>query len=140
MGGVDLCDQNVSYYMASLKSKKWWRHLFFYFMQVSIFNTYIFAKYTNPNIKRKYPDQLNFIEALASSLIGDYKSAKSEMNVSHDLAPLPPTLPHVIKKIFPNRTVCVECKRNKPDKPSNCRVTPIWLCELQSWCPFVVPK
>ena len=123
MGGVDLCDQNVSYYMASLKSKKWWRRLFFYFMQVSIFNTYIFAKHTNPNVKRKYPDQLNFIEALASSLIGDYKSAKNEMNVSHDLAPLPPTLPHVIKKIFSSRTVCVECKRNKPDKPSNCRVT-----------------
>ena len=55
MGGVDLCDQNVSYYMALLKSKMWWRRLFFYFMQVSIFNTYIFAKYTNPNIKQDCP-------------------------------------------------------------------------------------
>ena len=53
----------------------------------------------NPNMKCKYPDQLNFIEALASSLIGDNKSAKGEMNVILDLAQLP-TLSRVIKKIF----------------------------------------
>ena len=28
MGGVDRCDQNVSNYSVSMRSKKWWRALF----------------------------------------------------------------------------------------------------------------
>ena len=44
MGGVDLSDQMRGYYMAGRKSKKWWRCLMWFFVDVSIVNAYILEK------------------------------------------------------------------------------------------------
>ena len=123
MKGVDLCDQNVSYYMGSLKSVKWWRRLFFYFTQVSVFNSYVFAKSCNPaTVSQKYPDQLHFIEALAYGLIGKYRANNANPNPYLELAPHPTAL-HEIKKLSANKRVCRECAINKPNMPSNRKVT-----------------
>ena len=49
MFGVDLGDQHRSYYPVGRPSKKWWRYLFWYLIQVSIINSYILMKMVNPN-------------------------------------------------------------------------------------------
>ena len=44
MGSVDLNDQTWGYYMAGRKSKKWWRCLMWFFVDVAIVNAYILEK------------------------------------------------------------------------------------------------
>ena len=44
MGSVDLNDQTWGYYMAGRKSKKWWRCLTWFFVDVAIVNAYILEK------------------------------------------------------------------------------------------------
>ena len=41
MGGVDLCDQNMSYYPAGRESKKWWKYLMWNFFNLAIVNAFV---------------------------------------------------------------------------------------------------
>jgi hypothetical protein len=122
MNAVDKLDQKISYYMGALKSNKWWRRVFFYFLQVSMINSYIFAKSKNPSITDKYPKQLSFIEELANCLIGDYSTERHTMSVNLDLAPLRDAK-HNVAVMFTTRVACRECKITKPNLPTNRRVT-----------------
>lgn len=47
MGGVDLSDQKRSYYSVGHKSKKWWKAIFYFFLNVCIVNSHIIS--TAPN-------------------------------------------------------------------------------------------
>jgi hypothetical protein len=127
MGGVDLCDQNVSYYMGSLKSNKWWRRIFFYFLHISLCNTYIFAKSVNNHVFAKFKcnSRLEFFEAIANRLIEKYNANKCDLNINLELAPAAPIAPeaHTIKQLYPRKKVCQECKITRRNIPSNRRVT-----------------
>ena len=46
MGGVDKANQYAVYYSIDRKSKKWWRKLVFYLLEVTIVNSYILYKET----------------------------------------------------------------------------------------------
>ena len=46
MGGVDKADQYAVYYSIERKSKKWWRKLVFWLLEVAIMNSYILYKET----------------------------------------------------------------------------------------------
>ena len=70
MRGVDKMDQMVSYYLLTLRGNKWWRRLFFYLFQVSLHNTYVFAKSAAPDVTTRYPAYLPFIEGIVEALIG----------------------------------------------------------------------
>ncbi len=48
MRGVDWGDQLESYYNVGRKSKKWWRRIFFYCLEVSILNSYCLEKMVKP--------------------------------------------------------------------------------------------
>ncbi|XP_048576402.1 piggyBac transposable element-derived protein 2-like [Nematostella vectensis] len=70
MGGVDLSDQHRSYYtVSSRRHVKWWKYLFYFYMDISIINAWQLhgqsaeAKLTN----------FEFRLALAKSLIGTYE-------------------------------------------------------------------
>ena len=41
MNGVDRADQNSVYYSFIRKSRKWWRKLFFWLMEVAVVNSFI---------------------------------------------------------------------------------------------------
>jgi len=118
MRGVDLCDQNIGYYLPTLKSVKWWRRLFFYIVQVSVMNSYILAKACHPNsIKRKFPHQRDFIEQLATELIGEYRNLKP---VQREPVVI---VSHRVYRMFDKRKVCVECALVKRNTPAGSRTT-----------------
>jgi len=48
MGGVDRSDQHKSYYSVGRKSKKWWRYVMWYILNVSIYNAYFVWKQSVP--------------------------------------------------------------------------------------------
>ena len=73
MGGVDLSDQMRGYYMAGRKSKKWWRCLMWFFVDVSIVNAYILEKLSPHHRSRT---QLAFHLDLVKLLIGNFSARR----------------------------------------------------------------
>ena len=78
MRGVDRGDQLVSYYNVGRKSKKWWRRIFFYCVEVCILNSFCMEKMVRPTEHqqrgRKKRDMLSFRLDLARELIGTFSS------------------------------------------------------------------
>jgi len=73
MGGVDHSDQLRGYYAISPKSKKWWRYLFWFCVDLSIVNAYILETLARNHLTRR---QLSFRLELAKNLIGNFSSRK----------------------------------------------------------------
>ena len=70
--GVDLMEQAVIYYTIQHRSKKWWRHVFFYGMMVSAHNAYVIAKdKDHSHYRQQWPTLLDFLEDLADDLVGE---------------------------------------------------------------------
>ena len=55
MGGVDKSDKLLSYYGFSHRTVKWWRHVFFHLLDMSVVNAYVLYRKTTINNKRIYP-------------------------------------------------------------------------------------
>ena len=73
MGGVDYNDQLRKYYQFRLKSKKFYKYIFWFLVELSITNAFILCKHhTNLNIIT----MKDFRSQLASSLIGSYSGRK----------------------------------------------------------------
>ena len=71
MGGVDLHDQLRGYYAIGTKSRKWWRYLFWFCVDVSIVNGFILERKA---INHRSRTQLDFRVELAKDLIGEFSS------------------------------------------------------------------
>ena len=71
MGGVDLNDQQRNYYAVGRKSRKWWRSLLWFLVDVSIVNAHILE--TEAENHRTRP-QLQFRVELAKTLVGEFSS------------------------------------------------------------------
>jgi hypothetical protein len=46
MGGVDISDQYISSYNFIRKSKKWWRKMFFWLLEVAVVNSFILYNFS----------------------------------------------------------------------------------------------
>ena len=115
MRGVDVCDQLVGYYMLSHRSKKWWRRIFFYMLSVSVVNAYIIAKDQNEEAtKSRWPNLQDFIEDIAEELIGDTPSPRAPPLVTPSNRP---SAIHEIRKLYPNKRTCIECKLRRNGRP-----------------------
>ena len=73
MRGVDLSDQQISYYNVGRRSKKWWKRVFSYILEACSQNAYVLKIYGQANKKVKNPSFLDFRLELAAELIGNYK-------------------------------------------------------------------
>ena len=74
MGGVDVSDQYVSSYSFIRKSKKWWRKMFFWLLEVAVVNSFILY---NLNIERNQKSKLSHKKyrlQLIKSLVGDVRN------------------------------------------------------------------
>ena len=71
MGGMDLHDQLRGYYAIGTKSRKWWRYLFWFCVDVSIVNGFILERKA---INHRSRTQLDFRVELAKDLIGEFSS------------------------------------------------------------------
>ena len=77
MGGVDLADQLRSYYKVGRPSKKWWRYVFWFLVDVTMVNAWIIYSASThvPPARRGY-DQLHFRSDVAELLRAGFTSRK----------------------------------------------------------------
>jgi hypothetical protein len=82
MGGVDRHDQFRAQYTVARKSKKWWRYLFWFLLDVCLVNSFLCMResvnhrlWTRRGRERKR-NQLEFRMALADQLIGQFRGAR----------------------------------------------------------------
>ena len=74
MRGVDRGDQLIGYYNIGRRSKKWWKRVFGYVIEVAALNAYIIQKDGRPASEHNKHDYLEFRVALAEELIGSFSS------------------------------------------------------------------
>ena len=72
MNGVDVNDQYRSYYPTGTPSKKWWKYLLWFFVNLSVVNAYILEKIAGTKKRR----QLHFRLELAKQLIAGFNGYK----------------------------------------------------------------
>ena len=73
MGGVDLSDQNQSYYpVQDRRSVKWWKYIFYFLLDICIINAWILMN----QVLRKKKANMDFRVALGKELIGTFSTRK----------------------------------------------------------------
>ena len=73
MGGVDRNDQLRGYYNIEIKSRKYYKYLFYAALDIAITNAFAKSKFF-PSLKKK--NLKEFRVQLANELIGNYNSRK----------------------------------------------------------------
>ena len=117
MGGVDVLDQMVAGNRVLRKTRKWWKTLFFDFVDLVVVNSYLlFCEHASATGAEKIPTHLEFREDLVQELaniqkdedvplppVGCQKRRRSEVEFEE---PHPP-------RVAPstNRRNCVVCYR-----------------------------
>ncbi|XP_067910284.1 piggyBac transposable element-derived protein 4-like [Heterodontus francisci] len=137
MGGVDLSDQMRSYYPVGRPSKKWWRCVLWYLLNISIVNAWLLFKYSShePPLPSRY-DHLNFRTTLAKMLRGDYSAGvcrKGRLSTSSEnryQATFHNPSAHNIVKIDGRKKVCRECSKQKRKTVSGRSVQTSFQCEF----------
>ena len=76
MGGVDKCDQYLSYYNICHKSVKWWKKVFFRLLELCIINSMCFE--THIAYTKQRNSHLNFRETLIHQLVQDHLNKREE--------------------------------------------------------------
>ena len=71
MGGIDRGDQLGGYYGCCMKSRKCYKYIFYFLLDVTMANAFILYNYTT---SLKYKRIKDFRVQLAKELIGDYCS------------------------------------------------------------------
>ena len=87
MGGVDRGDQLRGYYRCRSKSRKFYKYIFYFFLDVAITNAYILMK--NCNSSCPFKDFKSFRLQLAKDLIGEYCSRRRRGHGGTVIHPLP---------------------------------------------------
>ena len=132
MGGVDRGDQVRGYYSCRTKSRKFYKYIFYFLLDVAITNAFILHKECNPNHRMKIKD---FRLKLATQLIGEYCSRRRPGRKSSAIVPLP--IRHFPIKLQSDsqptkkqRGRCAQCSKshNRTDTTWFCRECNVWLC------------
>ncbi|XP_069752086.1 piggyBac transposable element-derived protein 4-like [Narcine bancroftii] len=137
MGGVDISDQLRSYYPVGRPSKKWWRCLLWFSLNITIVNGWLIFKISShdPPLPIRY-DHLSYRTALAKLLRGDYSargSGRDRLPLSVDpryQAAFCNPSAHNMVKIEGRKKVCRECSRWKRKTVSGRSVETSFKCEF----------
>lgn len=108
MGGVDKSDQLIHYYQVLRISKKYWKTLFFHFIDIAIVNSYIIHAEKETKPLKHY----EFRENLARCLSGISTSSHREVDRAGKEGTSCLLLEHQLI-ILPERAPCVYCKLSK---------------------------
>ena len=114
MGGVDRGDQYMQYYRGHVKSRKSYKHLFWYVFDVCVLNAFILSRYS-PTIQ-PISSYLSFRKQLANELIGNYNCRRRL----------------VISQTLTHRHLVVNTQHFPCKAPSrrtcNCKSQTVWYC------------
>ena len=122
MGGVDRSDQLRQYYCVRLKTRKFYKYIFWFLFELTVANSYVLSRYvpSTGHLRRHFVDHR--LE-LAKQLISGYNSRKRRGRPS--LTPVPRQ--HLSLNHFPikqeKRSKCHFCYKNKTLKWT------MWRCE-----------
>ena len=137
MSGVDKSDQLINYYNVLRISKKYWKTLFFHFVDISIVNSYIIhtAKEKKPMKHYEFRERLvrGFSGFSTSSCTREAESAGKESTsnqcslLEHQPVPLQERSPCVYCKLTQGKThyttrQCKQCKSSLCFRDRNCFV------------------
>jgi len=73
MDGVDTADQYCVTYCFLRRTLKWWKKLFFWFLEVSIINAYVLYKESCKNSNSNPMSHIKFRRELVMALVGDFR-------------------------------------------------------------------
>jgi hypothetical protein len=131
MGGVDKGDQLRGYYRCRVKTRKFYKYIFFFLLDVAITNSFILYR-GSTNGKTKTIKEFRIL--LSQELIGDYVSRRRPGRLSHPIKNLP--IMH-----FPVRLrgegsnskrgkcgYCSKSKKKRTDTTWYCNDCQMWLC------------
>ncbi|KAM4536507.1 piggyBac transposable element-derived protein 4-like isoform 1-T2 [Odontesthes bonariensis] len=114
MKGVDLLDQMVGYYTLEHRSLKWWRRLFFYFLSVTCYNSFVAARSAGGDAwKYRKVGYKAWLEDLTMELCVPV----TKRSAPHQLLPTSPSTStastgHDLAKINKKRKTCRECSKD----------------------------
>jgi hypothetical protein len=120
MGGVDVSDQKRECYGVGRSSKKWWKFILHFVLNVCLVNSFILYDLTNhPPSTAHGNTQLNFRRRLVRELIGAFTSRKR--TVRKRILPIGTASPivfHTLQKLSGRTKVCALCIEKKNKAPS----------------------
>ena len=145
MSGVDRLDQMISYYPFARKTMKWPKKVFFYLLEIRLWNSFVLYKAKNKQTKLSLRSfHLKVIEKLCQ--VSNYSSSSSDEDDELPLARVPrtdsmerlkggykqhqqATFPATDKRKYPQRR-CRVCKKNgiRKDTRIFCKKCKVPLC------------
>lgn len=117
MGGVDLADQLRSYYSVARSSKKWYRYIFWYLIDISVCNAFILFNYHQQERGKGKVKQIDFRTSLAKQLLGGFSCSVSKAQpskrrkIDNFYLDEGNAGKHFIDKIKGRKRQCVYCKK-----------------------------
>ncbi|CAL9708675.1 unnamed protein product [Knipowitschia caucasica] len=124
MGGVDLSDQLIQYYTIRHSTKRWYRTLFFHFMDIVATNAYILHKELCTEKGETPLSHLRFLEELTAQLCG-VSATVPPVKAPAEHLPVPVSQQEdPSRRASYGRKSCVHCRTTKQKIQS----TP-WKCE-----------
>ncbi|KAL8579917.1 hypothetical protein ACOMHN_038814 [Nucella lapillus] len=150
MGGVDLHDQHRAYYPVGRPCRKWWRYLFWFFVQSSLINSFIiFCKTNSPRVRSKrLQDPLYFRLAVFEGLVhGSVITKRQATTMQPSLmgrrAISDPTR-HPLVRLPGRKKSCVQCLKMGRRQPSGrsketvmgCTACKVHLCKGHCFAQF----
>lgn len=118
MKGVDIFDQRLTYYSYPHKFKKWWKYIFIYLLEISMFNSFIIYNKFQEFKRGKQLEYLQFRLKLAIEFTKFEVNQEKEEAISYA-----PVHHHsLIKRVA--RKDCRICKENgkKSSPPYECNI------------------
>lgn len=134
MGGVDQHDQLRMAYDVGRNSKKWWRYLFWFFVNSAMVNAFIlYRDVSRRRVSKKRFTHLDFCMELARGIIGGFTSRKRRMSNKENVGTiLEDNLNgHVFTRMGDKKRVCAYCKTlGGPRKETRfgCAICNVYLC------------
>ena len=136
MGGVDLADQHRAYYSIGRESKKWWKYVLHYCLDIAMINAHRIYLSTNqplPKSSRRY-SHLNFRLQVADGLRAGFTSRKRVSGSKANVRAARPVLAevnlghHQLVHIEGRKKTCVQCSAHKIRTPKGRPVETSFKC------------
>ena len=130
MNGVDVNDQYRSYYSVGSPSKKWWKYLAWFFVNISIVNGFVLYKLQIDSRRRL--KHLDFRLLLAKQLVSDYNGYKKRSSAPasrrNDVDLGVSVKGHNMVKTSERKRACVMCSKVGRKRPSGRTFESVYKC------------